>query len=242
MRITGVLADDCPNGLDCPRIHDTDGDDVIVQGVRLTDLEALAELHLPEHESAVVVPRNLVYPTAMTLAVMADWIGARHSHHLLRIENRSAYASASDGGDFARYLKGETEPDEGAAWQDRLRRDTAGGRRWAKVHILRGEPTEYERYEFDWGFNRTVGAGEDVRILEVASTEFPDVPDFFVVDHEHVVRSVYSDTGAFVAAHVVTGPDAAVYRALAASMWARGERFTSWWEAHPEAHRRPRAA
>ncbi len=242
MRITGRLADSCPNGHDCPRIHDTDGSHVIVQGDLVTDPQVLADLHLPEHEGAVSVPRDLIYPAPMTLAEMAAWLDARHTRTLLRVENQPAYASASDGGDFDRYLRGEPGPTEGEAWRDRLRADTAAGRQWAKVHIVHGGLTDYERYEFEWGFTGTTAAGEDVRIHQARDGVLADLPDFFVVDGEHVVRSVYDPNGKFVQAHVVTGADAVVYRALAASIWADAVPFKEWWDARPDEHRHTNAA
>lgn len=242
MRITGRLADDCPNGYDCPRIHDTDGDHVIVQGDRVTHPAALEQLHLPDHESAVSVPRGLIYPQPMSLPEMADWIGARHVSHLFRLENRDSYASASDGGDFARFLAGEETPLEGQAWRDQLERDTAAGRRSSKVHVVRGPLSPYQSYEFSWAFTRTARAGEDVRVLEAGPHDLEGVPDFFVLERRHVVRSSYDASGKFIGAHVVLEPDAAVYRNLAARVWANAIPFGQWWDAHPSEHRNRNAA
>ena len=120
------------------------------------------------------------------------------------------------------------------AWRDRLRRDTAAGHRWTKVHVVRGELSPYEEYEFSWAFTRTTQAGEDVRVLE--ATDLEGVPDFFVLEHQHVIRSVYDDAGKFVGALEVPEPDAATYRALAARVWADAAPFGQWWDAHPSAH------
>lgn len=242
MRITGRLADDCPNGYDCPRIHDTDGDQVIVQGDRITDAAVFEQLHLPEHETAVSVPRALIYPQPMTLSQMADWIGGRHITHLFRLENRDTYASPSDGGDFGRFLAGEDEPLEGGQWQDKLRRDTAAGRHWTKVHVVRGGLSDYERYCATWPWPRTVDAGEDLRVLEAGPHDLVGVPDFFVLERRHVVRSSYDNAGQFVGAHVVPEPDAAVYRGLAARVWADSVPFGTWWDAQPLKHRNRNAA
>jgi hypothetical protein len=238
MKITGVLADDCPHGHDCPRIHDTDGDTVIVQGDRVTDPAVLEHLHLPEREGAVEVPRTLIYPPRLTLGEMAEWIDERHTFHLLRIENRRAYAAASDGGDFARYLAGESEPTQGAQWQDRLRASTNAGKLWTKLHVIEsGELSPYERYECEWGFAHTTRAGEVVKILSAEPGALADVPDFWVVDYEHVMRMDYDDAGKFTSAQAVTGPDAATYRALARVLWAQAEHFDAWWSAHPDFRR-----
>ncbi len=242
MRITRRLADACPNGLDCPRIHDTDGDHVIVQGDRVTDPAVLEHLHLPEHETAVSVPRGLIYPQPMSLAELGDWIGRHHDSHLFRLENRDAYSSVSDGGDFARFVAGEDGPLEGAAWRDRLERDIAAGRHWTKVHVVRGALSDYERYCAAWPWPRTTDAGEDLRVLEAGPYDLEGVPDFFVLERRHVVRSSYDDTGRFVGAHVVPEPDAAVYRDLAARVWADSVPFAAWWDAHPLEHRNRNAA
>lgn len=241
MKITGLLADSCPHGHDCPRIHDTDGDTVIVQGDRLDLVDPATHegLHLPDRETAVAVPRTLIYPPKLTLSEMADWIDQRHTFHLLRVENRRAYASASDGGDFARYLAGEAEPEQGAAWQDRLRAATRAGKAWTKLHVVEADDlSPYEQYEFEWGFAYTTQAGEIVKILSVEPGELAEVPDFWVVDHEHVVRMTYDDGGKFSHAQPITGPDAATYRALARLLWAQSEHFSEWWQARPYLHRR----
>lgn len=59
MRIVRKLRDSCPNGIDCPRVYELEDGRVIVQGDRITDAGILAKLGLPEHETAVVVPRSL---------------------------------------------------------------------------------------------------------------------------------------------------------------------------------------
>jgi hypothetical protein len=243
MQITGRLSDLCPNGPDCPRIHDTDGDHVIVQGDALTDPAMLAELHLPAHEAAVVVPRELVYPAPMDLAEMFAWITERHTFHLLRVENRARYSAGSDGEDFRRYMRGEADPTEGKSWQDHIRADTAARKTWTKLHIVHGPRlSDYERYEFDWGFRYTVDAGEQVRILQVGQDDLVDFPDFWVVDRQHVVVSIYDSSDRFTGARIVTGPDAATYRALAQVLWHDAQPFAAWWEQHPHEHRGRRAA
>ncbi|MBQ1080983.1 hypothetical protein [Nocardiopsis sp. B62] len=49
------------HGGNCPTLYETDSGDIVVQGDRLTDPEALAQLAdvLP-HEDFVVVPRELL--------------------------------------------------------------------------------------------------------------------------------------------------------------------------------------
>jgi len=54
------LRDACPNGIDCPRIYEIDDDTLIVQGSLVTDPTILGQLGLPEHETAIRVPRSLL--------------------------------------------------------------------------------------------------------------------------------------------------------------------------------------
>jgi hypothetical protein len=60
MRITASY-DSCSDGT-CPAVHDTDDPELLaIQGPRLTDSEALADLgKVPAHEGVVVVPRSLL--------------------------------------------------------------------------------------------------------------------------------------------------------------------------------------
>ncbi len=60
MKITRTLRDACPNGIDCDRIHDTDGDDLVIRGRKITDPVLLRELGLPEYESVVSISRKLL--------------------------------------------------------------------------------------------------------------------------------------------------------------------------------------
>lgn len=50
-------------GGNCPNLYATDRDTAVVQGAKVTDPDALAELHrrgMPEHETAVEVPTGLL--------------------------------------------------------------------------------------------------------------------------------------------------------------------------------------
>lgn len=239
-----LFAYDCPVGRQCPKIHPYTEADVIVQGDDLgqRDPDRLAALGLPAHEGAVVVPRRLVHPAYVTGDELDAWIDERFTHDLLRIENRRAYAVASDGSDFARFLAGEPEPTVVGPWFDQLDAEHAAGKTSRKAHITAAELSDYERYACAWGYARTVEHHEQVRMTEDRSGMFDDVPDFYVLDGAHVLRMDYADDHRFLGALPITGPDAAVYRALAEIVWSRGVEFRAWWATHPAARRRPHAA
>lgn len=248
MKITRILADDCPTSPVCPRVIDTDGDTVIVQGTTVTDPEIVAELDMPTHESGVEVPRSLIYgQRILNLNELVEWIGQNHTRDLFRLEVRDAYNVDSDGEDYRRYLRGEGAPNAEAKqpWLDALAADTSAGRIWRKVHLVRGPLTDYQRYEFEWGFAYNVSAGEQVRILEVddqQAAQLVELGDFFVLDGEHVLRNLYDADDQFTGGQVIYGGEAAALRAVTGWIWNAAEPFTSWWDRHPQYHRGSRAA
>jgi len=225
MKITGRLGDSCPNGVDCDRVYDTDGDDVLVQGERLvTDPAVRAEVGVPDHELLLQVSRTALYPPQLTPTELGQWIFDRFTREVVRIEARSSYQAGSDSEEGKR------------AWQATLDGLLEQGRVWRVVHLLRGEPTDYELYEFRT-YAEHVEHGEDIRVLAVPQGQEADldgVPDFFVIDRRHVVRSIYDTAGALLGGQVVSGPDAAVYRSLALTLYTQGVDLRSWRAAHPE--------
>ena len=63
MKVTRVLRNDCPSGIDCDRIYDTDGADLVVQGRVVTDPAAIAALGIgvpPAGEAVVLITRRLL--------------------------------------------------------------------------------------------------------------------------------------------------------------------------------------
>jgi hypothetical protein len=56
LTLLGVESDD--NG--CPTLYRTDKGTFIVQGWRVTDVDALADMDIPAHETCVEIPPGLV--------------------------------------------------------------------------------------------------------------------------------------------------------------------------------------
>jgi len=73
MRIVRTLAGDpsCPQGFDCPHIHETEGGDLVVQGYTVTDGQTLSELGISPDKLAVRVPA---------------WMPREHGIPILRVE------------------------------------------------------------------------------------------------------------------------------------------------------------
>jgi hypothetical protein len=185
----------------------------------------------------------------LDLPQLGQLIAERHTTDLFRLETLPAYRAASDEEDYQRYLAGEDAPNAAAKqpWLDRLRTDTAAGRRWRRVHVLQPPLSDYLRYECEWGYAYNSAHGEDVRILELNDTTMRAVTavgDFFVIDGHHVICSTYDSAGTFIGADLVAPgtADPVPYLALAEVIWVTATPFPSWWRAHPEYHRNPHAA
>lgn len=238
----------CGNGINCPALRRRENRPLIVSGPTVTDPQLLAELGLPDYEAAIEVPEEMFSGHGLTLIDiegLAEYIGQRHTRDLFRLETLSYYDVGSDGEDYHRYLRGEPTPNAQAKqpWLDHLRADIAAGRHWRRVHALTTPLTDYVRYECEWAYTFNVAGGEDVRIIDDAGAPLMGVGDFFVIDHEHVVRSHYDGGGRFLGAEVVAEVSAkAPYIALADAIWPTAHPFTDWWKRHPEYHRSTRAA
>ncbi len=162
--------------------------------------------------------------------------GFRHS--AFRLETLDQYQVASDGGDFARYLSGEPEPDpeRKGSWLDVLRTERAAGKLRHRVHVLRTPLSDYLRYECEWGYLPNAEAGEQIHILDLAQQTLPPevemVEDFWLMDDETVLRMHYDDQGSYLGASLAD--DAVPYLRSRDAALAASQEFATWWSAHPE--------
>src|SRR5690349_21452596 len=87
----------------------------------------------------------------------------QHYHRTaFRLETRDSYDVGSDGGDVARYLRGEPAPHAGRKnpWLEELAAERRAGRSRSRVHVLATPLGDYLRYECEWGYVLNVQAGE----------------------------------------------------------------------------------
>jgi hypothetical protein len=179
---------------------------------------------------------------------LGEFIRSRFTRLAFRLETLDAYDVGSDGGDVARYLRGEPEPDpeRKGAWLARLRDERAAGKFRQRVHVLRSPLSDYLRYECEWGYVPNVAAGEDVRILDLAEQPRPaglDIDhDFWLLDDQAVVRMHYDPAGRFTGAEILTEADLPRYRAARDAALSAAEPFTSYWQRHTEYHRSSQVA
>lgn len=156
-----------------------------------------------------------------------------------RLETLDVYASSSDGGDVARYLRGEDAPDPARKepWLARLRSERAQGRLRQRVHVLTSPITGYMRYACEWGFAYNAQAGEDIRILDLAERPRPTAVvdhDFWLIDDRDVLLMHYDSAGRFTAAELLDPSELPRHQAARGAALAAAEPFVPWWQRHPE--------
>lgn len=241
-KLTRIRVQTCGNGDECPALDRREDGGVEVTG------DLVHRPGLPPGEGVVLVPGTL-FPEIVSLHVqLGAFIAEHHRTDLLRVQTRDHYGVGSDDDDYHRYLAGEAAPVAAGKqeWLDRLRADTEAGRIRRNVHVVRTPLTPYLRYQFEWCYVSNVGAGQDVRVLDVTETPAAaalfDVGDLAVIEGRHVARMRYGADGEFQGA-VAAGADAADgYVALAEMAWTLATPFTTWWAGHPQFHRNNTAA
>ena len=179
---------------------------------------------------------------------LTAFITERFTRHAFRLETLDAYDVGSDGGDVARYLRGENAPDPARKepWLAQLRAELAQGKLRRRVHVLRSPLSGYLRYECEWGYLPNEAAGEDIRILDLAERTRPaglDIDhDFWLLDDQHVARMHYDQDGRFTGAEVLESAALPRYLAGRDAALAAAEPFSSYWRRHPEYHQVNQAA
>ncbi len=166
---------------------------------------------------------------------------AGHFHQVaFRLEVRDAYAVATDGGDFARYLAGEPAPDAARkrAWLNTLRAEARAGKTRQWVHVVRGPLSDYLRFEMEWGYLPNLQAGAQVQILDLAEQARPDGlvdEDFWLLDDQAVLIMRYDGNGRFLGAE--SAEDLDRYRVARDAAWNSSVPFLTYWRTHPQYHR-----
>lgn len=183
----------------------------------------------------------------LDLDAVVDFFNTHITRSAFRLENLDRYDVETDGLDVSRYLAGEDDPNAAAKqpWLDQLRADTAAGKRWSRVHVVRSPLNDYLRYECEWGYAYNVAAGEDVRILDLTERPRPAGlidEEFWLLDDAHPLRMHYDDVGRFVGGELLGSEQLSRYRVARGAAWNAAEPFESYWARHPEYHRASRAA
>lgn len=146
-----------------------------------------------------------------------------------RLETLPAYGVNEEAEDFARFLAGETWPEDYTdEWVQMIAAHAASGRTMGRVHALRLPLSDYLRFEIFTGYVFTARAGEDIRILDLDAypTELP--ADFWIFDDRTVVSMTYGASGEYISAEVLPESETPKYLAHRDSALAHAEPLTEF--------------
>jgi hypothetical protein len=155
-----------------------------------------------------------------------------------RLETLQRYAVSYEQSDYSRFLAGEPCPDVPAIseWvEGTVVKAVAAGKHMNRVHVVEEPVSDYVRFECAWEYERTVAAGEDVRIIPVRQGKWPaglPCSDYWLFDSAQLVVMHYANDGAFIAAEMVDDPakvvranflrDLAVHQSIPYKDFSRG--------------------
>jgi hypothetical protein len=125
-----------------------------------------------------------------------------------RLETLQHYDAISERHSFAAFLRGEPIDTTPGPWQQMIRRHVDADRQLSRVHVVEEPLSDYIRFELEV-YAPNVAAGEDVRLIPVATGTWPkDVPrhDFWLFDDERLWLMDYDVNDAFQAARLVDDP------------------------------------
>jgi hypothetical protein len=138
-------------------------------------------------------------------------IGSRATDQF-RLETLPQYLVPEEDEEFTAWRRGDRTlptPDS-SPWLAHIRDTTAAGVRWWRVRVLDYPLTEYSAYELH-GYQANAAAGEDIFVADrawhgdLASLN----EDFWIFDHEVVVRMIYDEEGRFIRPELAAAADLA---------------------------------
>lgn len=133
-----------------------------------------------------------------------------------RIEALRAYDVAFEAEAMAAFREGRPLPEKSARtspWLARIQQTTAEGKTWSRTRIAGWPLTEYERFEFGYGYPPSINAGEVILVAD--RTEHPELAaidrDVWLFDAEgprpFAALMAYGETGAWLGCEVTDAPD-----------------------------------
>jgi len=219
MKLRLLFTDSVPQS--CPTVYETDRGTFVIQGNRLTDPDARADLaNMLPGEDAVETPRETLLG-AMRVASGASRMLAVDSaevlelfetfeHTAFRFETLDRYAVPEEDEALRRFLAGEP-PDRSlfASWFALVQAATAARKTIQRVHLVSEPLTDYMLYEFAY-YQHSTAAGEDVRVLPRARAEGLDLPDrdYWLLDSRQAALMRFDDDGHFYGVELTDDPHA----------------------------------
>ncbi|MFC9085946.1 DUF6879 family protein [Nocardiopsis dassonvillei] len=157
-------------------------------------------------------------------------------HEAFRLETLPSYTVPEEEEELRRFLAGETRPAEELhtdSYLLRVRDHVERGRRIRRVHTLTSPLGDHLRFQFEWGYAFSVQAGEEVNILDFATTPDPGLPrqDFWLFDDTRVVLMHYAADGTQTGRELLEGADPAPYVAYKNLALEHAVPFTEYYKA-----------
>jgi hypothetical protein len=98
---------------------------------------------------------------------------------------------------FRCWKSGEERPPVEREWLLTVRRAVGRGARMQRVRMVSTQLTEYQRFQFAWGYQENTAAGEEISILDHEPPGLLRV-DFWLFDDATAVVLEYDDAGRFL--------------------------------------------
>jgi hypothetical protein len=116
-----------------------------------------------------------------------------------RLECLPTYQVPQDVQWIRRFRAGEDRPQErdNRPWLETIRNAKERGARMQRVRLVQTPLTEYQRFQFSWGYPENTGAGEEIYILDSEPDGLLRV-DFWLFDDELAVVLEYDEQGRYV--------------------------------------------
>jgi hypothetical protein len=116
-----------------------------------------------------------------------------------RLECLPHYQVPQDVQWLRRFRAGESRPQErdNRPWLQTVRNAKSRGARMQRVRMVQSPLTEYQRFQFSWGYLENTSAGEETFILDHQPPGLLRV-DFWLFDDELAVVLEYDEEGRFL--------------------------------------------
>jgi len=130
-----------------------------------------------------------------------------------RLETLPVYRVREEAERIEHFLAtGDTGAADDDGWRTEVQHHRDTGRWIGRVHVVSRPLTDYLRFEFT-SQKFSVQAGEEVRVLDLADTPNPGLPDqdFWMFDESTVVRMDYAEDGTQIGRELLEAADPAPY-------------------------------
>jgi hypothetical protein len=148
-----------------------------------------------------------------------------------RLELRQVYTMPGEEDDLAVFERGELPPaDYHYGWLDIVADAKKAGKTFRRVRVVTRPLSFYTKWEFVWGYDWNVKAGEDIRILDITDGPGPELPDhdFWLFDNTTVVKLLYRPDGTQIGRELVEHPDLSQYLAWRDTAWQASVAYTDY--------------